>query len=176
MQPALKQKVEKLIVSDIFSLLIQIVIFVSFVSIGRRTIEENNTRKYTKPIQFTAQSSSTDSTTIIQQPNSVETKQNNVPSQCQSSTKPSQNLKVSHKRKQNVNRHHSDHNDHLSAFCNKSLQPNKYANFIIFEMGGETNSFQILQASAAKQKAVLNVTYSMIGSETYVNIHLKCYE
>lgn len=58
--------------------------------------------------------------------------------------------------------------DRLSGFCRKSLQPNKYANFIIFEMGGETNSFQILQTSAAKQKAVLNVSYTVIRNEMYV--------
>lgn len=141
------------------------------VSIGRRTIKEDNTKKYTKPIQFTPQTSSADSTSKTD-PNSIELQQNNVPNIRQAPAKSSMSTNLPPMRIQKIqnNRH-----AHLSAFCNKSLQPNKYANFIIAEMGAaDINSFQILQSSAAKQRIFLNITYSMIRNETYV-LSLKCF-
>ncbi|KAJ6637940.1 NF-kappa-B-repressing factor [Pseudolycoriella hygida] len=118
---------------------------------GRRTIEENNTSKFTKPIQFTPQTPST---------NTKEPKQQIIPSLLEISTKPPQNANLPSKRKTRKR-----NNDHLSKFCNKSLRGNKYDNIIIFELVGETNSHQILQSSAAKQRAVLDVTYTGKGNE-----------
>lgn len=40
-------------------------------------------------------------------------------------------------------------------------------------MGGDTNSFQILQTSAAKQKALINATYTVIGSETECTVEVN---
>lgn len=138
------------------------------ITTGRRTIEEKNTQKYTKPIQFTPQTSTTttDPSSTSVKPNSVEFKQENL-TPVQSIGKPSTvHQNPSRKRKLESSRR----NDQLSGFCRKTLRPNKHENFILMEMGtygGETNSFQILQTSAAKQRATVNLTYSMIGNETY---------
>lgn len=136
-----------------------------FVLTGRRTVEENNTAKYKKPILFTPQTSSPDSTSSPVNPHSsMETRPQQLLS-IQSAASPSKNHQnTSRKRKLESRRQ----DDQLSGFCRKSLCPNKYGNFIITEMGGDTNPFQILQTSAAKQKALIHVTYSMIGNETYV--------
>lgn len=130
-----------------------IVISICFVSLGRQPVE-NNTSKYTKPIQFTPQLPSNDSSSQTQIPVSTKNTFQPVKKQIPSRKRPAE-------RRQAIN-------DHLAKFCDQTLQPNKYSNFILVDLSGESNSFQIVQNSAAKQKAILNVTYAMKGSEMYL--------
>lgn len=132
-------------------------IYFRFESPGRTMMPGDNTNRYTKPIQFTPQTTSTHleptSTTTTVQPPHASTDQNS-----------------SRKRK-----FENDHrrNDHQPIFGGRELRPNKYSNFIIFETSTEgeaatNNALQILQTSAAKQRITINVSYAVVGNNTYV--------
>lgn len=99
----------------------------------------------------------------------MESKPQQLPSMQSAANTSKNSQNTSRKRKLESRRQ----NDQLSGFCRKSLCPNKYGNFIITEMGGDTNPFQILQTSAAKQKALIHVTYSMIGNETECTVDVN---
>lgn len=117
-------------------------------------VGENDTTKYATPMEFNQQNSSENSSSRMLL-NPFETQKTNF-----LNTKRDRNKIAALKLKAEL------HNNCLAASCDKSLKPNKYSNFIIFKMDSDNeNSLQILQTSAAKQKANLNVSFGMIANQ-----------